>query len=641
MVKESMNKINLNLIIACFIALLMACGGSKKAMISQSEIDSSNADGTLEQLYDKANQMLAESRGSAKKEITKTIVRIVDLLVINRTKLVHRTLSDNQTDYGLIDMDTLRGLKESIKNMRQWREADYVVLSNSLDEVAVQIEQEISSAAVSRNENRASLIENMKWMKKAAILSGKSSQQFKKYQEALAESIQQLSKDGRNAYKKRMFNLALKSGQQGMILDPGNIQFESLVSQSEAALFEQNFRASLEKGKPESAYSAFIAIADKPIMLQIKKKMQRSILLLANYFASNAQASYQKNQLFVAYSEFQRARDVQKRLGISTRGFVQEKRFLDLVMKKAEAPDNTIGMNYGLYSIIKEFDPGYPALEEKLSKVLDTISNRATTKLSVSAFKEVLSSSSVAASVGRRVSSKLEKILFEKLGNELQVVTDITKVEFDQVSGISLAINGEVLQAAIETTRNPGQRRVSANTGIKKTETEAYAKWKKRKRGDAPAQFVEEKIMDDVTIDIEHIKKLAIIEVAYRIVEPSTRKVLKTNNLVKEAKYEGDSTNELQKGLFHQRYIAADLPSDIKIMDQLASQLSNQLGESLVSYLAKPEVVFYRKYEDSLERGEFNQAIEMLSNAVVIAQRKNIDALDWMSLLKKQVLETK
>jgi len=367
--------------------------------------------------------------------------------------------------------------------------------------------------------------------------------------------------------------------------------------------------------------------------------MEKPILLLANYFANNAQVAYRKKDLLLAYSEFQRGRDIQKKLSKTSLGFIQEKEYLDLIMAKATQLQASNGAVYGLLSIVREFDPGYPTLDTALVNETRKLQNRATTKLSVSEFKEVLSSSSVVASVGRRVGSKLEKALFENLGQQLQIVADLSALgQPTEFSGDYLSVEGEVLQAAIETSTNKGQRSQNVLTAIKKIETEDYADWKKRKRGEPPVQFHEEKVMEDILIQVEHINKLAVAEVAYRIVAPSTQKVLVTNNIVKEGKHSGDSINEFQKGLFHQKYVAADLPSDIKIMDDLATELSVAVGDSLIKYLANPEMNYFNHYQDAVKRGDNTSAVEFLSNAVVIANDANQEKTNWINSLKQMVL---
>ncbi len=628
-----------SLILACGLSLiLLACGGSKKSLISQSDINAAVSSGTLSKLYDKTTTLVKDSRGSSKEELVKIQSNIAKLLVDERIKNINKELEKNKTAFNLVDKETLIKLETSIQEMSQWDSQKYQQVHQILTQAIGKTNTAIEEANAQASENKNNIVTFLKWKKKGAILSGGQSSAQANYSKELETSISRLASSGRDAFEKKMFNLSLQFAEQGIAIDPGNIQFDSLMSQSQAALFERQFKSSLENGKPESAYQALLDIADKPIMLQIKKKMKKNILLLANYFASNAKAAYGKGDLFSAYSDFKRGRDIQQKLSINNLGFIQEKQYLDLIVDRAERIQDNPGAKFGLLSVVKELDPGYPSIDEKLTLTGEKLSKRATTKLAVSEFREVLSSSSVVASVGRRVSNKLEKTLFDKLGDRLQIVAELVpETDINGYSGVALAIKGEVLQAAIETTKSNGQRSLNVQTGIKRTETEAYTKWKKRRHGEQPTQFDETKIMEDVTIVTENIKKLAVAEVAYRIIEPSTQNVLLTNNVIKEAKYKGTSTSEYQKGMFHQKYVDAALPSEIKIMDDLATQLSVEIGQALLSYLAAPEKVFYQKHLDSIERGEIGAGIELLSNAIILANDE--DKASWLVDLEKLVLE--
>ncbi len=633
-------KISLNqILLAAFITTLIACGGTKTALINQSDINQASESGQLAALYDKVDKMIIEARGSDKEQLISTRNDIAKRLVDQQEQQIATVLNEQKTEFGMVDRQSLQKLLQQAENVKKWDVSRYSSIVPALKAQLDRTEHAITEATNKSDRTDKDVVVQMGWLKQAAVLAGAGSNEEQLYQNRLSKNIEMLNAQGVEAFNKRMFNMSLSAAEKGLAIDPGNLQFESMQSQSEAALFEQNFRGALESGKPESAYQALQEIADKPLMQQVKKKMEKPILLLANYFANNAQVAYRKKDLALAYTEFQRGRDIQRKLERTNLGFIQEKEYLDLLMAKANAMQNAPGAVYALLTIIKEFDPAYPTLEKELTSYSQKLQNRATIKLSVSEFKEVLSSNSVVASVGRRVGSKLEKALFDGLGNQLQIVADLSVLPAPTAySGDYLSVEGEVLQAAIETNTNKGQRSMNVLTAINKTETEEYADWKRRKRGEPPVQFNEEKVMEDVIIQVERIKKLAVAEVAYRIIEPATQKVLVTDNVVKEGKYSGDSVNEFQKGLFHQKYVSADLPSDIKIMDNLATELSDAVGKALITYLAKPEQKYFERFQQANSRGENINAVELLANAVVISFEDNATTQDWAAQLKQLVL---
>ncbi|TQV84528.1 hypothetical protein [Aliikangiella coralliicola] len=629
----------ISLITASFLCLLLACGGANKALISQAEIDAARHGGSLENLYDKASGFVAESKGSARKDAVELRSKIAQLLVVDKGQQVESVLSKLTEDNTSITRQQLLQTQQSIEGMQQWSATDYTRLNTKLARAIESLNQKIKRFVDESKESGKDQVASVLALKKAATLAGKEQPETKMYQQTHEKVISQLLYQGNDGLSKRLFSTVVSAAKSGLLLDPGSIQFESMLSQGQAGLFEKDFRFALENGKPESAYQSLLQVADEPIFLQLKKSMGTSIPVLATYFAGAAKKAYEKGDLLTAYQNFQKGRTVQEKLDVSQKGFIQEKRFLDLVMSRARQEQSGDGKRQALMRVVNEFDPNYPGLKAEFLKLSDEVKNRAMTKLSVAEFKEVQSGDSVVASVGRRVGSKLEKILFEQLGNEVLIVTDTPNSTAQNYQGLLLKVDGEILQAAIETSVNNGQRSQQVQTGINRVETEEYKKWAKRKRGEAPKQYNESPIVEEVVLRVEHVRKQAIAEVAFRIIEPSTGKILLTDNFVKEAEHAGESINEYQKGDFHQPYVRADLPSDIKIMDSLATELAAMLGEKLSNYLRSPEQVFHHKYVEAKAQGDVPGATELLANALSIAESKGKDIDNWYSEIKTLVLQ--
>ena len=631
----------LNALVFTGFVTLVACGGGSTALISQSEIDSARSSGQLAALYSKATTLVNESRGSSKTEAINLRSKIAQILVSDKSEEVNKVLAEHDKQPGSKSRVTLQQLTGSIDEMKVWSATDYTRLKSKIDVALQSVERLISSAKTKASDSDASPVEQVLALKKAAQLAGGDQPETKDYQKRFEEVTAQLLYQGNDGLNKRLYSMVIQSAEGGLKLDPGNIQFESMLSQGQAGLFEKDFRFALESGKPESAYQAIQSVADKPIFLQLKKSMGKSMNLLANFFAGSAAKSYQGGDYLGAYNNFLKGRDIQTKTEMAKPGFIQEKNYLDMLMRKASVEGLGEGSQLSLMRVIGEFDKNYPGLDSAYRKASDSVTKRAMTKLSIAEFKEVPSQNSVMASVGRRVGSKLEKILFDQLGKEVLIVTSAQAASANSFEGLALQIDGEVLQAAIEQSKNQGQRTQKVQTGVHKIETEEYKKWAKRKRGDAPVQYLETPIQEDIQLTVEHIRKQAIAEVAFRIIEPATGSILLTDNVVKESEFTGESINEFQKGDFHQKYVRADLPSDIKIMDSLSSELATILGEKLASYLKSPEKVFYQKAQEMKSQGNNTAAIELLANAISLGESKGQDVTAWIAEVKALALALK
>ena len=412
-------RVYLNKLITCFILVsLFACGGGNQALISQAEIDSAQQSGRLPSLYDKAAGMVTENRGSAKKEAIALRSKIAQLLVDEKNASVNKLLAQHTQDQTSVNRASLLDLKASIVGMETWSATEYARTLPKVDKAINKVNTLIGEAVAESKEEGKDQVASVLALKRAAELAGAGQPEAVQYEKANQDALTQLMYQGNDGLTKRLYNTVITSAKSGLMLDPGNVQFESMLSQGQAGLFEKDFRFALENGKPESAYQSMLTVADTPIFLQLKKSMSKSILLLANYFAGSAKKAYQGGDLLTAYNSFIKGRTIQQKLGVSKSGFIHEKRFLDQLMTQVKSGNLSEGRRQTLMRIVREFDANYPGLDSEYLKSADIVKKRAMTKLSIAEFKEVPSPNSVIASVGRRVGSKLEKILFDRLGTK-------------------------------------------------------------------------------------------------------------------------------------------------------------------------------------------------------------------------------
>lgn len=634
-----MNKNISNSLISLVLVSLVACGGANKELIGMSDVEAAQKSGTLASLYKKTETQKNDASKSEIQSLTQIQSEIIRLVYSEKSQLIDSTLG-KKNEYNLNDLTTLDKLSTEIKDLQGWDQNSYNKLLAEINKERVLTQQEISLAKEFSGEYLTDLVKRFEYLKKSAVLSGLDSAEMSEYQLELDKSLQQLSLQGRESYKNRMFNMALSKGQVGLTLDPGNLQFESLVEQSTASLFEQDFRAALENGKPDDAYNALVSISEKPTLQKIKKKMESSIILLANYFANNAKASYQKNEWESAFSAFEKGRNIQSMLGRQSAGFIQEKTFADLLMKKAATLDNQPGVQYGIYTAVLELDPGYPEIKIKRQAIKNKLVERAKSNIFIAPFDEVESTNSVITSVGKRVRRDVEKQLEKKLNQQLGIVTSISDGEINTLpNGPLLKIEGDILQAAIEASNYQGQKSINVQTGISKIETAEYIKWKKRKRGEPPVQFLEQPIMEDVIIKTEHLKKIAVIEATFKLSSVNSTKFLLSDSVTKKSVNKGDVIQEFEKGSYHQPYVESSMPSDIQVIDDLAKEISAEMAVLLVNYLANAEMAYYKKYQQLLTQEQQPLATEVLANAVVLSDDGSSTKSVWLVELRNRALK--
>lgn len=629
----------INLCTIGFFITLIACSGGGKEFISQADIDTAERNGTLNSLYQKATNFIGQNSGSTKNKVVKQRSKIAVLLVKENKAIVELALAQHTKDNTSVDRRTLLDLKTSITGMKAWSISDHTALNRQLDKALTRVNRLIKRAVLEANRPSKKTIEKILSYQKAAKLAGANQPETKIYQKKLKKQLSLLLYKGNDAVSKKLYNTAINAARSGLRLDPENTRFSAMLSKSLAARFEKDFKFALENGKPESAYESFVLVADDPVFLKLKKTMGKRISILSNYFAGNAQKAYKKGRLLSAYQNLKKARNIQIKVSQSKKPFPQEKKFLALVMSKTRQSGIKDGKKYALLNIIKEFNPAYPKLKGNNLKLENKIKKRAKTKLYITGFKEIDTNQAVLASIGRRVSSKLEAALFKLVGNQVTIIRSTKANQAKIYNGLALKIDGEILQAAIERSRNFGKRSKRVQTGIKQIETKEYQIWAKRKRGDPPQRYTEKAIFENINIRVEHISKQTVVELAYKLAEVGVGNIVMANNLVIEEEYSGESINEYQKGDFLQPHVRANLPSDIKVSDLLSTALTDQLGQKLAKYLKSPEIVFYQKHQKAKKYGRKVAAIENLANAVVLKQSKEDSDGIWFGELKELALK--
>ncbi len=619
---------------------MLACGGSKKAMLTQTEIETAQKNGNLSVLYKQMTETIEQSRGSTREEAITLRAQISQLLIDDKLKQVDSVLETQKSKPDSVSRVSLLALQQSVSEMQSWSATEHTRATSRVNNALNDVNRSIKALVKESETKSYSAAQKIDKLKQAARLAGDGQAESKRYMTEYEKLRSQLIRLGNDALAKRSYVEAMKYSEDGLIIEPESIQFSSMLSQASTGLFENEFRQAIENGQPDEAYQLLLKVADKPVFKQLRKSMYKSIYVLANYFASSAQKHYKKGDFYSAYEDFSKGRNVQTQLGVQ-QGFIQEKRYLDQLMLKAIKTKKAEGQKLALLRVIQEFDQSYPKLENQLVRSTSIVSNRAKTKLSITDFKEITFQSSVISSIGRRIASKLEKILLSSSGKDVLMVTKVEKVSPVSYEGLSLIIDGEILQAAVESSSNRGKRLKTVQTGVERIETEAYKEWAESKKGEAPAQYHETPINEQVELTVVHTQKQAVAEVAFRVIDPRDGSILLTDHFVKESQFTGESINELEKGMYHQPYVPAKLPSDIKAMDKLATELADKLGDKIGNYLKSTELVFYQKYKQAVTQKQKQPAIELLANALVIGEAKGEDKETkvWYKELKLMVLK--
>ena len=143
------------------LSAMVACGGGKKVLISQSEIDAARQSGELAALYDKASNIINQSSGSAKKEAIGLRSNIAKLLVTDKTNQVNQVLTQHSEDPNSVPRKSLVELKGAIAGMQTWSATDYARLAPRIGKATATVNSSISALVSESKAQQSDLVASL------------------------------------------------------------------------------------------------------------------------------------------------------------------------------------------------------------------------------------------------------------------------------------------------------------------------------------------------------------------------------------------------------------------------------------------------------------------------------------------------
>jgi len=197
-------------------------------------------------------------------------------------------------------------------------------------------------------------------------------------------------------------------------------------------------------------------------------------------------------------------------------------------------------------------------------------------------------------------------------------------------------IEGNIDTSRVDSSINKSQDKHRVVTSHKDVSNPAYEAWEKSsKKGEAPPKFLSEPQYEDVTLQLDHHKKVGLETVSYRIIDASSAKVISSNTISQSEEHSGDSIEGLSIGEFVQKSVFVEIPSDIEILDSLTHMISQKIGEELQQFFSDQDVKYQQMAERLKNEGNLSQAVEQYANAYVIAAEKNKDFQPVLQDLKE------
>ncbi|MFN3585935.1 MAG: hypothetical protein ACK4UT_00400, partial [Moraxellaceae bacterium] len=147
----------------------------------------------------------------------------------------------------------------------------------------------------------------------------------------------------------------------------------------------------------------------------------------------------------------------------------------------------------------------------------------------------------------------------------------------------------------------------------------------RNKLPEPPRTLTQEK-REDVTINLQIMRKVGILSASFRVVEASTGKVLATDSATAKIEHTDEGNEGIELGQFRMPFKLASLPADTEILQQLTEQISTIISDKLVNVLRNPERRYMEIAQRHADENDYATATENAAYALALTLHKQQDA---------------
>ena len=377
---------------------------------------------------------------------------------------------------------------------------------------------------------------------------------------------------------------------------------------------------------------------------KIEPCLQELLAQLSVFYLESAQAQIEQGLLAQAYFFVKKAYRYLHELPLNKRSLIDPTRYgieeyykrIYLKAKEFEIK-RRYGISYFYYNMLFDLNPNYPNIKQDISRLEDLIKDRAIKKLAILTFKSPKSN----PDAGTIITSSLIMKLQEYLKGDIKLIEReaqpqlIKELEIKLMSGgtlklagIDLFIVGEVRSYKVETMEQMGKKTIMVKTGTKMILNPEYEKWLQqpdniRKNSPPPDKYIKQPINKFISYNIKYIRKIGVVDVAYRIVDIQG-KVIYANSYESKKTFNGESTEGVEVGDFRIPFKMADLPGDSEIIELAQKEVVEEIAKQIQKLFIHSENKYLKQAEFCKKRDDYVGAIENYANAIVIMKAKGL-----------------
>jgi len=287
---------------------------------------------------------------------------------------------------------------------------------------------------------------------------------------------------------------------------------------------------------------------------------------------------------------------------------------------------------------VSRLQPDYPEINTVKERYKDEIRKRAMQTLAIIPFK----GPSYNVDAGGAVTSSVLDFLYTQLSKDVRILergaieallkeSEVKTFQsgegakgFLQLLGADHLLLGDVVNYKMDSNVFDTNKTVRAKTGTRNIRNPRYIEWEKKNKGEAPQEYIDEPVFEDIKYKLTHYSKAALVTVSYRIVD-SKGDVINTGVAEKRVDAEDDAAEGVEIGEFKIASKVSKIPNDTDLLRTAQTDVVEKIGAGLKSIFANPEQRLLKEADDQMKRSAYRPALEKTVDALFILERKGLD----------------
>jgi len=648
-------------VLAAVVALaLTGCGGSSGPAVQIPADPKAAGQMELEALFDQISLQLQSAKPGSDTalELQQKLSQVGGELAnraaaATRTRLSQVERVDGKLPLGALEKETggLAAIRRFDLNVHRQIENE---LNGEIEATRAAIrERETALSATPESE----ILERINLLSALSALSGTGSESQARYAAERDQILRDVSKEAEEAIRNEDYEKA--QDLLGIVaeVNPEDAEAQKSKCDVDGKVIVKRFNDSLATGRFGRTVEMLQEFSTTDCFGDIKTSLAADAAPLVEAFGMIGQESVAANDLSAAYGRYQDATVISQLLldrKAKLPGVPEFLKKLERRFDKAYAAKE-FGAAWGYLTVMTELGPTTPQIRQKLRKTRDEIARRAVRGLTAYPFEDPANS---AAKVGDAVSSKVVQHIFRTIPSDVRIV------EREQLERIleecnrtgtcadldtaDFIVQGTILDAKVETTSKVGRETRRVVTGQETITNPEHTRWmamseRDRSKIPEPPRSLRRDVTEDVTIEVNNVRKVGIISVSYRVVDAASGRVLFTDSMQTKQEFQDEGRQGVQLGDFKQETDFVELPPDIEILsgsEGLADKISEEIGVKLVDFLKDPEEQYSTEAKRFVSEGDYLSAARKAAYSIVLREIKQKDMGTLKADLKRYAMES-